>query len=99
MDLEIKTLIFGWGKRDYGNWSAMTASYFWRFKPKCWNERVQNSTVYAGSAGNNTYIERPWSSTRALTKYWVEFVWYTKGNEYLRFFEITSRKYGIKAGY
>ncbi len=73
--------------------TVFRARYAWRFKPKCWNERIQNYTI---SPYDNVVKRYAWESTRALNKYQIGFQWDINFHT----LELaTTRQYYIADGY
>jgi hypothetical protein len=67
--------------------------YEWRFKPKCWNERIQPYTVTNYDNNDKIYA---WQSTRALNKYEFSIQW---DIDYHGIEQATTRVYYIEDGY
>jgi hypothetical protein len=82
-----------------GNWQSRRDWYQWKFKPKCWNERVQPYTTSFTTNAGNGYKKYAWESTRGLSKYDVNFQWEIKGHARTSNTILKTRVYGIRAGY
>jgi hypothetical protein len=86
-------------------WQACRAYFAWRFKPKCWSDRIQAPAYRDARVGPPNYTEadvmtdRPWSSTRGLSKYDMAFYWVVKGHILSSNYSYQTNVYAIKAGY
>src|SRR6478672_502975 len=82
-----------------GDWQSRRDWYEWKFKPKCKDERSQNSATSYTTNAANKYKRYAYESTKGLSKYHVKFQWEilghaTTSNSYLK-----TRVYEIKSGY
>jgi hypothetical protein len=80
-----------------GLWRSNYASYQWRFKPRCWSERVQGY-VTTVTYSNNIRKIWAWESSRSLAKFDFQIQWKVDGilreGQYF-----TTRIYQVKDGY
>ena len=92
----VATETFGcfWQK---GWWRTNFSSFQWRFKPKCWSERVQAPTTEI-SYTDQERKTRAWESSRALHKFDIQFQWRIDGILCEGQFH-TTRIYRIRDGY
>jgi hypothetical protein len=72
---------------------------FWRFKPKCWNERLHPLETVGPYTVSGGWFENMWQSSRGLSKYHARFqFWFTKKIDGQNV-TITTGLMEIKAGY
>jgi hypothetical protein len=80
-----------------GFWRQNTITYAWRFKPRCWGERVQPLKVETIGT-DNARVLRAWESSRGLHKYDYSIQWKVNGIMAVDHFHNT-RIYRVRYGY
>jgi hypothetical protein len=82
------------------NWQNLQSYYEWKFKPKCWGERVQPFVKDIIPGEGSQYKKYAWESSRGLAKYKIQFQWYVIGDAvHTQSSPLLTLPYVIQAGY
>lgn len=85
---------------DGHNWESLQSYYNWQFKPRCWNERIQPPVKDVIPGQSSHYKNYAWESSRALTKFKIQFQWYLIGDAFwTNSLPHLTKVYAIQYGY